>query len=63
MIKLENTEVMGLQDAIRGGKSDSIYGTYCCDIDDNKCFDSERFSIGQNDLNLMMRLHNSCTDE
>ena len=67
MIKLENTEVMGWEAAIRGmrnpmnswRKSDSVYGTYWCDIDGHKCFDSEGFSIGPNDHDLMMRLANA----
>ena len=67
MIKLENTEVIGWEHAIRGmrnpmnswEKSDSVYGTYWGDIDGHKCVDSEGFSIGQNDLDLMMRLANA----
>ena len=43
-------------------KSDSVYGTYWGDIDGHKCFDSEGFSIGQNDHDLMMRLRNAGTD-
>ena len=67
MIKFENTEVLGWEHAIRGmrnpmnswEKSDSVYGTYWGDIDGHKCFDNEGFSIGQNDLDLMMRLANA----
>ena len=70
MIKFENAEVIGWEYAIRGmrnpmnswEKSDSKYGTYLGDIDGHKCFDSEGFSIGQNDLDLMTRLRNAGTD-
>ena len=70
MIKIENTEVMGWEAAIRGmrnpmnswEKSDSVYGTYWGDIDGHKCFDSEGFSIGKNDHDLMMSLRNAGTD-
>ena len=70
MLKIENTEVMGWEHAIRGMRnpmnswknSDSVYGTYWGDIDGHKCFDSEGFSIGQNDHDLMMRLRNAGTD-
>ena len=70
MIKIENFEVLGWEHAIRGmrnpmnswDKSDSVYGTYWGDIDGHKCFDSEGFSIGQNDYDLMTRLRNAGTD-
>ena len=70
MMKIENAEVVGWEAAIRGmrnpmnswEKSDSVYGTYWGDIDGHKCFDSEGFSIGQNDHDLMMRLRNAGTD-
>ena len=70
MLKIENTEIVGWNAAIRGmrnpmnswAKSDSIYGTYWGDIDGHKCFDSEGFSIGQNDYDLMTRLRNAGTD-
>ena len=70
MLKIENFEVMGWEHAIRGmrnpmnswEKSDSVYGTYWGDIDGHKCFDSEGFSIGQNDHDLMTRLRNAGTD-
>ena len=70
MIKIENFEVLGWEHAIRGmrnpmnswEKSDSVYGTYWGDIDGHKCFDSEGFSIGPNDYDLMTRLRNAGTD-
>ena len=70
MLKISNFEVMGWEHAIRGmrnpmnswEKSDSVYGTYWGDIDGHKCFDSEGFSIGPNDINLMTRLRNAGTD-
>ena len=70
MLKIENTQVVGWEAAIRGmrnpmnswEKSDSVYGTYWGDIDGHKCFDSEGFSIGPNDINLMTRLRNAGTD-
>lgn len=57
MIKLENTEVMGWEAAIRGmrnpmnswGKSDTI-------------FDGDKWCMGENDLDLMKRLRNAGTD-
>ena len=70
MIKIENVEVMGWYAAIRGmrnpmnswEKSDSAYGTYWGEIDGHKCFDSDGFVIGGNDLKLMMKLRNAGTD-
>ena len=70
MLKIENTQVVGWEAVIRGmrnpmnswEKSDSVYGTYWGDIDGHKCFDSEGFSIGPNDINLMTRLRNAGTD-
>lgn len=70
MIKIEYAAVMGWEAAIRGmrnpmnswEKSDSVYGTYWGDIDGHKCFDSDGFSIGQNDHDLMTRLRNAGTD-
>lgn len=57
MIKIENTEVMGWEAAIRGmrnpmnswEKSDTI-------------FDGDKWCMGENDLDLMMRLRNAGTD-
>lgn len=70
MIKIENVEVTGWYAAIRGmrnpmnswEKSDSVYGTYWGEIDGHKCFDSDGFVIGGNDLKLMMKLRNTGTD-
>ena len=78
MIKIENTEVVGWEAAIRGmrnplnswEKSDSGYGCgndkeYFCD----KCSSSfhcpsreKTYNIGPNDLDLMKRLRNAGTD-
>lgn len=78
MIKIENTEVIGWEAAIRGmrnplnswEKSDSGYGCgndkeYFCD----KCSSSfhcpsreKMYNIGPNDLDLMKRLRNAGTD-
>ena len=78
MIKLENTEVIGWEHAIRGmrnpmnswEKSDS--GLTCsqnknniCDIHctaDNYCKPLDKYLIGPNDLDLMTRLRNAGTD-
>ena len=70
MIKIENVDICGWEAAIRGmrnpmnswEKSDSVYGTYWGEIDGHKCFDNDGFTIGPNDLDLMMRLCNSGTD-
>ena len=77
MIKIENTEVVGWEAAIRGmrnpmnswDKSDSSSCGTCGDcnicIDYDNCpFDRDRhkFVIGPNDLDLMMRLRNAGTD-
>ena len=77
MIKLENTEVVGWEHAIRGmrnpmnswEKSDSRSCGTCGDCDicidyDNCPFDHDghKFVIGPNDLDLMMRLRNAGTD-
>lgn len=64
MLKLEHTEVVGWEAAIRGmrnpleswERSDTVYGTYWGDIDGHKCIDHEGFSLGNNDHDLMMRL-------
>lgn len=74
MLKIENTEVMGWEAAIRGmrnpmnswKKSDSGYACgdkKCsampgCDL----CCDVPHYVIGPNDLDLMTRLRNSGTD-
>ena len=66
MIKLENTEVMGWEAAIRGmrnpmnswAKSDSYYGgQFSYGLNENVSV-----SIGRNDLDLMTRLRNAGTD-
>ena len=69
MIKIENTEVMGWEAAIRGmrnpmnswGKSDSGTKYYFdeCEGADNGVY---RYTLGPNDLDLMMRLRNAGTD-
>ena len=77
MIKFENTEVIGLEAAIRGmrnpmnswDKSDS-YIPNCCgcceECDDDNCKNipdvDGMFVIGPNDLDLMKRLRNAGTD-
>ena len=78
MLKIENTEVVGFEAAIRGmrnpmnswEKSDS--GLTCsqnknniCDIHctvDNYCKPLDKYLIGKNDYDLMTRLRNAGTD-
>ena len=77
MIKIENTEVIGWEAAIRGmrnpmnswDKSDSRSCGTCGDCDicidyDNCPFDHDghKFVIGPNDIDLMTRLRNAGTD-
>lgn len=77
MLKIENTEVVGWEHAIRGmrnpmnswEKSDSRSCGTCGDCDicidyDNCPFDHDghKFVIGPNDLDLMTRLRNAGTD-
>ena len=77
MLKIENTEVLGWEHAIRGmrnpmnswEKSDSRSCGTCGDCDicidyDNCPFDHDghKFVIGPNDLDLMTRLRNAGTD-
>lgn len=77
MLKIENTEVVGWEHAIRGmrnpmnswEKSDSHSCGTCGDCDicidyDNCPFDHDghKFVIGPNDLDLMTRLRNAGTD-
>ena len=77
MLKIENTEIVGWEHAIRGmrnpknswEKSDSRSCGTCGDCDicidyDNCPFDHDghKFVIGPNDLDLMTRLRNSGTD-
>lgn len=67
MIKLENTDVMGWEAAIRGmrnplnswDKSDSHRdGCRCVPL----CYKSKDYTIGSKDLDLMKRLRNAGTD-
>ena len=70
MIKLERTEVMGWEHAIRGmrnpleswAKSDSYEDWWEDPSPINPC-DGVRFFVGPNDLSLMMRLRNAGSDE
>ena len=65
MLKIENTEVIGWEAAIRGmrnpmnswEKSDS----FCKPFAENYC-GCHDYSIGPNDHDLMMRLRNAGTD-
>lgn len=76
MIKIENTQVVGWDAAIRGmrnpkeswDRSDSLY-CYGDSNEDGKegyifagCFENEKYWIGPNDVDLMMRLRNAGTD-
>ena len=68
MIKLEHTEVVGWEAAIRGmrnpmnswDKSDSRYSCLC--MDDKRDCPVEPYIIGPSDLELMMKLRNAGTD-
>lgn len=73
MLKIENTEVIGWEHAIRGmrnpknswEKSDSEFHRqpkHCFDEDGIPYTDLRRFIIGPNDLDLMIRLRNAGTD-
>ncbi len=74
MIKIENTEVMGWEAAIRGmrnpmnswEKSDSGYccGDHKCSLIDgcDLCCDIPHYRIGHSDYDLMTRLRNAGTD-
>lgn len=72
MLKIENTEVMGWEHAIRGmrnpknswEKSDSHwdYGKQRVECITVSHFDDAEFSIGPNDQKLMMTLRNAGTD-
>ena len=77
MLKIENTEIVGWEAAIRGmrnpmnswEKSDSYSCGTCgdCDIciDYDNCpygYDYLKIIVGQNDLDLMTRLRNAGTD-
>lgn len=68
MLKIENTEVLGWEHAIRGmrnpmnswEKSDSGYE--CIDYNPSEDRDIYGYAIGPNDLDLMKRLRNAGTD-
>lgn len=78
MIKIENTEVVGWEAAVRGmrnpmnswDKSDSgicfnNIACHTCKADRNHCntrIENKEFVIGYDDLDLMMRLRNAGTD-
>lgn len=78
MLKIENTEVMGWEHAIRGmrnpmnswEKSDSgicfdTVACHTCRADRNHCksrMENKEFVVGYNDLDLMTRLRNAGTD-
>lgn len=73
MLKIENTEVLGWEHAIRGmrnpmnswEKGDSEFDREprnYFDEDDMPCTDLRRFVLGSNDLALMTRLRNAGTD-
>lgn len=68
MIKFENTETLGWDNAIRGmrnplnswEKSDSYWE--CTDYSPEEERDFYEYKIGPNDLSLMMKLRNAGTD-
>lgn len=74
MIKIENTEVVGWEAAIRGmrnplnswGKSDSKWYSIGIPTSNpaaiNDKYLSQKYCIGDNDLDLMKRLRNAGTD-
>lgn len=75
MIKIENTEVIGWQAAIRGmrnpmnswDKSDSLIGCNVgncssCNFKSDWCGNTPQLSVGENDLDLMKRLVNAGSD-
>lgn len=70
MLKIEHTEVVGWEAAIRGmrnpknswEKSDTVYGTYYGELNGHPCVDTADFALGSNDLDLMTRLRNAGTD-
>ena len=70
MIKLENTEVMGWEAAIRGARnplnswarSDSTFTDVFDDYEDLASYYVQSPDIGPNDLDLMSRLRNAGTD-
>lgn len=75
MIKIENTEVIGWQAAIRGmrnpmnswDKSDSLIGCNVgncnsCNFKSDWCGNTPQLSVGESDLDLMKRLVNAGSD-
>lgn len=75
MIKIENTEVIGWQAAMRGmrnpmnswDKSDSLIGCNVgncnsCNFKSDWCGNIPQLSVGENDLDLMKRLVNAGSD-
>lgn len=74
MLKIENTEVVGFEAAIRGmrnpmnswDKSDTNWQTHFGDdrvpVTDSKFMFENELIIGPNDLDLMTRLRNAGTD-
>ena len=70
MLKIENTEVMGWEHAIRGmrnpleswEKSDSFWNYRSCEECNGNASCIDDFHVGPNDLDLMTRLRNAGTD-
>lgn len=71
MLKIENTDVTGLEAAVRGmrnpmnswEKSDSHYECLECNrLSDDKTYLIDRYVLGSNDLDLMTRLRDAGTD-
>ena len=70
MLKIENTEVLGWEHAIRGmrnplnswEKSDSDWDYDCFEYDFAEYRTKDEFEVGPNDLGLMKRLRNTGTD-
>ena len=70
MLKIENTEVLGWEHAIRGmrnpmnswEKSDSFWNYRSCEECNGNASCIDDFHVGPNDLDLMTRLRNAGTD-
>ena len=70
MLKIENTEVLGWEHAIRGmrnplnswEKSDSDWNYDCFEYDFAEYMTKDEFEVGPNDKKLMMALRNAGTD-
>ena len=58
MIKIERTEVMNFENAIRGARNP----LNSWDRSDSKYDENRRYVLGENDLNLAMRLSKAGTD-